>query len=83
MSSVDVRRKKGERFETLLRRFNKRIIGSGKIIQARKERFRDKPLNKNKLKSLALRKMKITEKRSWLEKTGQLPEEKYGRRRRR
>jgi len=40
-SVVDVKRKKGERFDSLLRRFNRRVIESGKIFQARKIRFHD------------------------------------------
>jgi len=81
MSAVDVKRKKGERFETMLRRFNKRVIGSGKILEARKDRFHARPVNKNKRKSLALRRIRVGSKHDWLKKTGQLPEEQYRSRR--
>jgi ribosomal protein S21 len=72
---VDVKKKKGERFDSLLRRFNKRVIESGKIFQARKIRFHERTQNKRRLKERALRRMELSEKREWLRKTGQLPEE--------
>jgi len=77
---VDVKKKKGERFDSLLRRFNKRVIQSGKIFQARKIRFRDRPETKRKAKERALRRLEISEKREWLRKTGQLVEERDQRR---
>lgn len=80
---VDVKKKKGERFDTLLRRFNKRVIASGKLFQARKIRFRDRPESARKQKDRALRKMTVTEKREWLKKTGQLVEDPRRRGRRR
>jgi len=79
--AVDVKKKKGERFDTLLRRFNKRVIESGKVFQARKIRFRDRPESKRKQKDRALRKMAVAEKQDWLRKTGQLVEDPRRRRR--
>lgn len=80
---VDVKKKKGERFDSLLRRFNKRVIESGKVLQARKIRFHERNQNQRRLKERALRRLEIVEKREWLRKTGQLPEEmkRDGRRR--
>lgn len=72
---VDVKKKKGERFDALLRRFNKRVLESGKIFQARKIRFHERNQNKRRLKERALRRLEVVEKREWLRKTGQLPEE--------
>ncbi len=74
-SVVDVKKKKGERFDALLRRFNRRILESGKVFEARKGRHNERPENKRRLKERALRKLEIGEKREWLRKTGQLPEE--------
>jgi len=76
MSSVDVKKKKGERFDSLLRRFNRRVIDSGKIVQARKIRFHDRMHSKRKQKDRALRKLRVSEKREWLRKTGQLVDER-------
>jgi len=81
-SVVDVKKKKGERFDSLLRRFNKRVIASGKLFQARKIRYRERPMSKTRVKGRALRRMEIGDKREWLRKTGQLVEDQQGRRRR-
>ncbi len=74
-SVVDVKKKKGERFDSLLRRFNRRVLESGKIFQARKIRFNERNENGRRVKERALRRLEIVEKRDWLRKTGQLPDE--------
>jgi ribosomal protein S21 len=71
----EVKRKKGETFESLLRRFSKRMIQSGKILQAKKIRFIKKEPNKNLTKSLALRRLKIKAKKDYLKKIGKEEEE--------
>jgi ribosomal protein S21 len=72
---VDVKRKKGESFESLLRRFSRRLQQSGKALEARKIRFySDKP-NKNKQRQSALRRLEIREKREYLMRIGQLKDE--------
>ena len=73
---VDVKKKRGERFDSLLRRFNKRVIQSGKILQARKIRFHERNESRRLGKQKALRRLEMTKKREWLRKTGQLVEEK-------
>jgi ribosomal protein S21 len=72
---TEIKRKKGETFESLLRRFNKRMIQSGKILQAKKVRFLEKQPNKNLAKKLALRKIKIKAQKEYLKKIGKLIEE--------
>ncbi len=72
---TEVKRKKSETFESLLRRFNKRMIQSGKILQAKKIRFKTKGPNKNLAKQLALRRLKIKTKKDYLRKIGKLIEE--------
>ncbi len=80
---AEVKRKKGESFESLLRRFNRRIQQGGRIIQARKIRFHEANKSKNAQKATALRKLQIQAKRSYLERIGQLPEDtRRGKRRR-
>ena len=71
----EVKRKKGETFESLLRRFSKRMIQSGKILQAKKIRFIEKSTNKNLSKKLALRRLKIKSKKDYLRKIGKEIEE--------
>ncbi|MDD5341343.1 MAG: 30S ribosomal protein S21 [Patescibacteria group bacterium] len=72
---TEVKRRKGETFESLLRRFNKRIIQGGKILQAKKIRFLEKEPNKNLSKKLALRRLKIKNQKEYLKKIGKLIEE--------
>jgi len=77
---IESKRKKGETFESLLRRFNKRILQSGVVLQAKKVRFKLKSPNKNLQKRLALRRLKIKGEREYLKKIGKLVEEDNKRR---
>lgn len=72
---VEVKRKKGESFESLLRRFGRRIQESGKVLEARKIRFFSEKPNKNKVRESALRRLEKREKRDYLMRIGQLKEE--------
>jgi len=77
---TEVKRKEGESFESLLRRFNSRVQMSGRILQAKKVRFLAKPLNKTKKKAAALKRRGIKEKIDYLLKTGKLKEEDLSKR---
>lgn len=55
----EVQRKDNESFENLFRRFNRRVQQSGKLSQARKNKYFEKPLSKNMQRDEALRKLKI------------------------
>lgn len=79
---VEVKRKKGESFEGLLRRFSRRLQQSGKVLSARKLRFHEADPNKNALKRSALRRDKIKQKREYLIKIGHLVEDRRRGRRR-
>lgn len=72
---TEVKRKRGESFEGFLRRFNKRVQQSGKILQAKKVRFRKDALSKTKNKESALRRETIKSKREYLIKTGKIRED--------
>lgn len=72
---VEVKRKKGESFESLLRRFGRRVQQSGKVLEARKIRFFAEKPNKNKVRESALRRLEMREKRDYLMRIGQLKEE--------
>lgn len=72
---AEVKRKKGETFESLLRRFHKKLQQSGRLIQSRKIRFFEKESNKTKKRKQALRRIEITAKRDYLQKIGKLKEE--------
>lgn len=72
---VEVKRKKGESFESMLRRFSKRMQQSGRVLEAKKKRFHLPLKNKTSLKSSALRRLEASEKRDYLIRTGQFVEE--------
>lgn len=81
--SVFVKRRKGESFEALLRRFSRRTSASGNILEKKKKRYHQDAENKNAQKASALRRMEIAEKREYLMKVGKLVEDKRRGRRRR
>jgi len=70
---VEVKRKKGESFESFLRRFNKVLIQSGRLIQARKVRFHKKKKSKSQLRESALRKIDLVQKQEYLIRIGKAP----------
>lgn len=73
---IDIKRKKGESFEAMLRRFNKRVQSSGLMPEVRSRRHHKKDPNKNQRRGGALRRLEIGVKRAYLEKIGMLVEEK-------
>ena len=80
---VEVKRKKNETFDSLLRRFQRRFQSSGKQIESKKRRFHDSGKNKNQRRDGALRRVVMGEKYEYLSKTGQLkedPKKRYSRR---
>jgi len=72
---AEVKRKKGETFEALVRRFSKKVQQSGRLIQKRKIRYHTKDKNKTASRSAAARRGEITSKRDYLKKIGKLVEE--------
>ena len=57
-----------------MRRFSKKLLQSGRIIQAKKIQYHTKPLNKRAQKLKALRREDIKDKREYLRKIGKLDE---------
>jgi ribosomal protein S21 len=72
---VDFKRKKGESFESFLRRFNKSLIQSRKLNLARSKKYFARKKNKNQQKEYALVSRKMREKKEYLRKIGKLVEE--------
>ncbi|MBI2607425.1 MAG: 30S ribosomal protein S21 [Candidatus Doudnabacteria bacterium] len=70
---VEVKKKEGESFESLLRRFNRKIQQSGVLIRARKIRFYTPNKSRNLLRVDAARRAENREKREELKKLGKLP----------
>lgn len=71
----EVKRKKGETFESLMRRFSRRVQQSGKLLQAKKIRFHTSEKSRNLQKASALRREEIKKKREYLKKVGKLKDE--------
>lgn len=71
---LEVKRKDNESFEGLMRRFSKKLLQSGRIIQVKKIKFYQKPLNKRAVKLRALRREELKRKREYLRKIGKLDE---------
>jgi len=72
---AEAKRKKGESFDALLRRFNRKIIESGRILQAKKIQYHTKPKSRNAAKISALRRKELREQREYLRKIGKLRDE--------
>jgi len=72
---VETKRKKGESFESLFRRFQKKIQQSGKILQSRKIRFHQKEKSRNLRRDSALRRLEIGKEKEYLKKVGKLAED--------
>ena len=71
---LEVKRKDTESFESLIRRFTKKTIQSGKILQAKKIRFFNKGKSKREQKDGALRKNTINSRFEYLKKIGKMDE---------
>lgn len=69
---VEVKRKDGESFESLLRRFSKKTLQSGKLLQAKKIKYYQKPKTKREKRESAQRREKIKKYRDYLKKIGKL-----------
>ena len=72
---VQFKRKKGESFESFLRRFNKRLQQSGKLYEARKRRYHRAEPNENRKKESALVSLELRRDKEYQRKTGKLKEE--------
>lgn len=83
MSTIEVKRKKGESFEAVFRRFTRRMQQSGKPLTVRAKRFRAKDANKNRTRKSAIRRLEMGAKREYLLKTGKVKEEDLQQSRRR
>lgn len=75
MSDIEVKRKKGESFEAVFRRFSRRQQQSGKVLDVRAGRYFAKKAKPNKVKKSKLRSLEKGVKREYLLKTGKVKEE--------
>lgn len=72
---AEVKRKKGETFDALLRRFQRRHQESGRTIEVKRRRFHAKAKNDNRRRESALYRIAKKDKYEYLIKTGQMQEE--------
>ncbi|MBI2484846.1 30S ribosomal protein S21 [Candidatus Uhrbacteria bacterium] len=72
---LKVTRKKNESFESLFRRFSRRMQLSGRTLQVRKIRFFNAEPNKTARRASALRRLELSVMREYLMRTGQWKEE--------
>ena len=79
----EVKRKKGESFESFIRRVKRLWQRSGKLLQVRKVKFREKKKSKNVQKNQKVQYLQNISKNNYLRKIGRLPEEeeKYNKKR--
>ena len=71
---VEVSKKGNESFESLIRRFTRKTLQSGRILQAKKIRFHKKSDSGLKKKESALRREKTKLNRDYLKRIGKLDE---------
>jgi ribosomal protein S21 len=71
----EVKRKRGETFEGLMRRFSRRIQQSGRLIQAKKIRFHTRAKSRNLQRASALRRAEMKTKVEYLKKIGKMKDE--------
>ena len=69
---LEVKKKDNESFESLIRRFTKKTIQSGRILQAKKVRFHSKDKSTKGQRESALRRIEMTGKIDYLKKVGKL-----------
>ena len=78
---VEVKRKEGESFESMLRRFNRKIQQSGILVRARRIQFYIPPKSRNLQRVSAKRRAELAEERETLKKLGKFVPMKFSRRR--
>ena len=76
---VESKRRRGESFEVFLRKFNKRLLQSGKLYEVRQRQHHTKKLNKSAQKERALVGKKIKSEIGYLKKIGKFKEEDFKR----
>ena len=73
--SVEVHRRRGESFDSMLRRFGRKVQMSGRLIQAKKIRFRKRAKSRPLKRTAALKRERKRGYLAYLEKVGKLDEE--------
>jgi ribosomal protein S21 len=77
---TEFKRKKGESFESFLRRFNRGLKNSHTLTIARSKKVNKPKKNKRQLKQKALFSLELRNKNDYLRKIGKMKEETYKKR---
>lgn len=72
---VEFKRKKGENFESFIRRFKRALIRSRKLNEVRQRKYLQPSKNKTKQKEYALNSMRLKQKKEYLRKIGKLKDD--------
>ncbi len=79
----EVKRKQGESFDGMFRRFKRRIQASGIDQEVRRRKVREPVKNRNAQRRGKVRGIKIAEKIQWMIRSGRATEADFRKRRRR
>jgi len=71
----EIKRKRGESFESFIRRVKRRWVQSGKLLQARKVQYFEDKKSKNLRKNKRVELLHRVSKTNYLRKIGRLPAE--------
>jgi ribosomal protein S21 len=75
--NVKVEKQNNENNTSLIRRFTKRVQGSGMLPRAKSLRFRNRPISVAKRKQQTLKKLEKKKEREKLIKLGKLPDRTF------
>lgn len=67
---VEVKRKESESFESMYRRFTRKVQQSGILVRARRAKFYDPPKSKNLQRRSAIRRAELSAEREELKRLG-------------
>lgn len=73
---IEVKKRKNESFESLMRRFRKQVQQSGVVLQAKKVQYRKSHKSKNTVRASTLIRLKRKDTLAYLEKIGKTPTDK-------
>jgi ribosomal protein S21 len=73
MAMIEVRKKEGENVGSLLYRFSKKVRQSGILKEVKKRKFKDRPINRRKIRLAALYRIKKEQEIAELKKYGFTP----------
>lgn len=77
--AVEVRKREHESAESLIRRFHRRVVASGAILDAKRVRFYARPKSKQRKRNEAIRRSELKKEYEQLRKLGKLEERSHDR----